>query len=86
VEFGVEHLQTAMNNFDEIQFDTFNFCQYLQQDNSLAFMVFKLFTKHDFCNKFFISIRQTFNFAKEINQGYFKENPFHNHFHIIDSL
>lgn len=26
VDFGVDHLETALDNFDEVNFDTFNYC------------------------------------------------------------
>ena len=49
-------------------------------------MVYQVFKKNDLCAKFHISTECLYNFSKEISLGYFKENPFHNVQHIIDSL
>ena len=74
-----------MELFDEIQFDSFNFTGVLNEA-ALPFVVHNIFQKQDLYSKFHISVSTLYNFTKEIAQGYFKENPYHNVTHIIDSL
>ena len=54
--FGTDCLETAIDNFDDISFDTYNFCQYIQDNNSLPYMVYKIFSKYDFYFDYNISI------------------------------
>jgi len=49
-------------------------------------MINKIFSKHEFFKEYHINKRTCYNFAKEMNQGYYKVNAFHNHMHIIDSM
>lgn len=49
-------------------------------------MVYKIFTKYDILKKYHIELETCYNFSKEISLGYFKENPYHNVTHIVDSI
>ena len=55
-------------------------------DNSLQFMVYKLFQFHNLQKYANIKLDTLVNFTREMALGYFKENPFHNVVHILDSL
>jgi len=55
-------------------------------DAALPYIVHNIFLKNELYSKFHISVGTLFNFSKEIAQGYFKENAYHNVTHIIDSL
>ena len=37
-DYGVDHLETALENFDEVAFDTFNYCQFLG-DKSMHYII-----------------------------------------------
>jgi hypothetical protein len=76
-DFGPDHLDQAVENFDTIQFDVFNYCQYLQEKLSLPFMVHKIFNTYEFFSTYDIEQQICFNFSKEMTEGYFKENPYH---------
>ena len=76
-DFGQDQLDQALENFDEIQFDCFSFCS-VMMDASLPFMVSQLFQNYDLLSKFHIPTEVLYNFSKDISQGYFKENPYHN--------
>ena len=82
-----EQLENAIENLDEINFDSIQFCSMLQTpDQALPFMAYKIFTKYDILKKFHIDLETFYTFTKEISHGYFKENPFHSVAHIVDSI
>lgn len=82
---SLDQLEQTIENLDEISFDSFAFCGVLVE-KSLPFMVYKIFTKYDLLKKYNIELETCYNFSKEISQGYFKENPYHNCTHIVDSV
>lgn len=87
LDLGPDLFETAMENFEDISFDVFAFCQiFTGNDKSMAFMVHKLFQKYDLYRKFHINCETLHNFSHEMSQGYFRENKYHNQEHIIDSL
>ena len=47
LEIGIDHLEQAVENFDEINFDVFNFSS-IMTDNSFSFMIHKIFQKYEF--------------------------------------
>ena len=85
LEIGIDHLEQAVENFDEINFDVFNFSS-IMTENSFAYMIHKIFQRYDFYKIYQINLETLYNFSKEIGLGYFKENPYHNQLHIMDSL
>jgi hypothetical protein len=42
VEIGIDHLEQAVENLEEINFDVFNFSS-IMTDNSFAYMIHKIF-------------------------------------------
>jgi len=42
LEIGIDHLEQAVENFDEINFDVFNFSS-IMTDNSFSYMIHKVF-------------------------------------------
>ena len=85
LEIGIDHLEQAVENLEEINFDVFNFSS-IMTEHSFSFMIHKIFQKYEFYKIYNISQETLYNFSKEIGLGYFKENPYHNQLHIIDSL
>jgi hypothetical protein len=66
-----DQLASAMENFEEVGFDSFNYCQQMG-DCSMPYMVHLLFQRHDFYNRFFVSMHTCFNFSSKISSGYWK--------------
>lgn len=66
-------------------FDSFTFDSLLTE-NSLAYLTFKLFKQYNFLDSYFIDVEVLLNFTREVQTAYFKENPYHNVLHVIDSL
>lgn len=66
-------------------FDSFTFDSLLTE-NALAYLTFKLFKQYNFFDSYFIDMEVLLKFAREVQMGYFKENPYHNVTHVIDSL
>lgn len=85
VDMDIEHLEMSLERVDQSNFDAFHFDQILN-DNSLQFLVYKIFQFHNL-NKFAnIKVENLVCFTREMALGYFKENPYHNVVHILDSL
>jgi hypothetical protein len=80
-----EHLEMALEKMDMTTFDVFHF-ETIFNDNSLQFMAYKIFQQHQLFNFARIKLENFVCFVREIAQGYFKENQYHNQQHIIDSL
>ena len=55
-------------------------------ESSLQFLVYKIFQFHNLFKFANINLESLVCFTREMSQGYFKENPFHNVVHILDSL
>ena len=85
VDMDIEHLEMSLERIDMATFDAFHFDQILN-DNSLQFMVYKLFQFHNINNYANIKLETLVGFTREMALGYFKENPYHNVVHILDSL
>ena len=66
-------------------FDPFHFEQILSE-NSLQFLFYKIIQQNSLLKQYNITLESLSSFVREISQGYFKENPFHNQVHIVDSL
>lgn len=84
-EIGQEQLDLAMEHFEFVTFDVFNYGSVMGNE-AFGYVVFKIFQKQDFFRKYDIEIETAYRFSHEIVQGYFKENTYHNQNHIIDSL
>ena len=80
-----EHLEMATEKLDMTTFDVFHFEQILT-DNSMNYMVYKILQQHQLFGFARIKLENFIAFVREISQGYFKENQFHNSAHILDSL
>lgn len=66
-------------------FDAFTF-ESLLTDNALGYITYKLFRHYQFFDSYHLSIETLLNFMKEAQLAYFKENPYHNVVHVIDSM
>mmetsp|Transcript_7813 Transcript_7813/g.7278 ORF Transcript_7813/g.7278 Transcript_7813/m.7278 type:complete len:245 (+) Transcript_7813:1383-2117(+) len=77
--------ENAMEKFDETGFDSLTFCQILT-GNSLQYISFKLFDIYFFFPSFHIHMEKLANLARELQNGYFGDNPYHNVTHIVDSM
>jgi hypothetical protein len=84
-EFDKELLEQQDDNMELATFDSFTFDSLLTE-NSLAYLTFKLFKQYNFLDSYFIDVEVLLNFTREAQMAYFKENPFHNVLHVIDSL
>ena len=84
-DMEIEHLEMALDKIDMTSFDAFHFDQILSE-SSLQFLVYKIFQFHNISKFANINIESLVCFTREMSQGYFKENPFHNVVHIIDSM
>ena len=47
LEIGIDHLEQAVENLEEINFDVFNFSS-IMTDNSFSYMIHKIFQKYEF--------------------------------------
>ena len=68
-----------------MNFEAFNF-ETILDGNALEFLTFKIFKTHNFFDIYHIPLEHVVTFAGEIKLGYFKENPYHNIPHILDSM
>lgn len=66
-------------------FDAFTF-ESLLTENALSYLTYKLFRQYNFLETYHISIEVLINFMKEAQLACFKENPYHNITHVIDSV
>ena len=85
VDMEIEHLEMALDRIDLTSFDAFHFDQILNE-SSLQFLVYKIFQFHNLFKFANVNLESLVTFTREMSQGYFKENPFHNVVHILDSL
>lgn len=85
VDMEIEHLEMALDRIDMTSFDAFHFDQILNE-SSLQFLVYKIFQFHNLFKFANVNLESLVCFTREMSQGYFKENPFHNVVHILDSL
>lgn len=85
VDMEIEHLEMALDRVDMTSFDAFHFDQILNE-SSLQFLVYKIFQFHNLFKFANVNLESLVTFTREMSQGYFKENPFHNVVHILDSL
>lgn len=85
MDMDAEHLEMATEKFELVSFDAFSFEQILS-DNALQFVSYKIFQHFGLFKHYHIKLEYMVNFTKEIQAGYFKENPFHSVTHIVDSL
>ena len=87
LDLGPDLFETAMEHFEDINFDVFHFCQlFTGNDKSMAFMIHKIFQKYELYKKYHIACETLHNWSTEMAAGYFRENKYHNQEHIIDSL
>ena len=70
-DFGPDHLEQALENFDSIQFDVFNYQTYLMEKASLPFIVHKIFHTYEFIQTYDIEPQVCFNFSKEVSNRKF---------------
>jgi hypothetical protein len=49
-------------------------------------MTYKIFKAYNFYEAFHIDLEKSINFSREIQNGYFSDNPYHNITHIVDSI
>jgi len=73
-----EHLEMALEKMDMTTFDVFHF-ETIFNDNSLQFMAYKILQQHQLFFFARIKLENFVCFVREIAQGYFKENAYHNH-------
>ncbi len=85
VEMDRTYLEQTTEKFDETSFDAFTFCQILST-HSLEFMMFRIAQTYNFFGQYMIDLERIMYFAKEVQAGYFAENPYHNVTHLIDSM
>lgn len=67
----------------EWDFDIFKFNQ-LTEGRPLYFAGQALFRAHNLIQKFSIDERKLHNFLKLVEDGYHKDNPYHNNIHAAD--
>lgn len=80
-----EHLELAIDKLDMTTFDPFHFEQILSE-NSMQYLTYKILQQSQLLKFASIPIESLVAFIREIAAGYFKENPFHNQVHVLDSL
>merc|ERR1711957_235495 len=73
----IEHLENSLERFDMVSFDATIFDGMLF-DNSLPFMVYKIYQHNGLISSYHIELINLVNFSREMQIGYFKDNPFHN--------
>jgi len=81
----IEHLENSLDRFDMVSFDATIFDGMLF-DNSLPFMVYKIYQHNGLIASYHMELIQLVNFSREMQIGYFKDNPFHNVVHVLDSM
>lgn len=54
LEIGIDHLEQAVENLEEINFDVFNFSS-IMTEHSFSFMIHKIFQKYEFYKIYNIS-------------------------------
>lgn len=84
-EYDKELLDQWDENIELTTFDAFTFDNLLNE-NSLAYLTFKLFKQYNFLQVYHVELETLINFIREVQLAYFKENPYHNIIHIIDSV
>jgi mRNA deadenylase 3'-5' endonuclease subunit Ccr4 len=84
-DYDKELLEVQEENMELATFDSVNFDSLLG-DNSVSYITFKLFKQYNFLDSYFIDVEVLLNFTREAQMAYFKENPYHNVLHVIDSL
>ena len=55
-------------------------------ENALQYLTFKIFHQLNFFETYKIPMENLVNFTGELTLGYFKDNPYHNVTHILDSM
>ena len=80
-----EFYESANQNLEFVHFDPFMF-ESILDGNALEYITFKIFKTHNFFESYHVSLEYVVNFSGELKLGYFKENPYHNTAHIIDSM
>lgn len=85
VDVEKNFLESALERIEETNFDAFGFSQLLP-GYAIQYLMFKICHMYNFYNHFHFSIDRLVNFTSEIANGYFQDNPYHNQFHIVDSL
>uniref|UniRef100_A0A5F8GRL6 Phosphodiesterase n=1 Tax=Monodelphis domestica TaxID=13616 RepID=A0A5F8GRL6_MONDO len=74
----------ALKNIDEWSFDVFALND-ASGEHSLKFMMYELFTRYDFFNRFKIPVSSLISLAEALEVGYNKyKNPYHNLIHAAD--
>lgn len=84
-EFDKELLEQWDENIESSTFDAFTFDNLLNE-NSLAYLTFKLFKQYNYLQSYHVELETMINFIREVQLAYFKENPYHNIIHVIDSM
>jgi hypothetical protein len=55
-------------------------------ENALVYITFKLFKHYNFLDVYHIELDTLLNCVRECQMAYFKENPYHNATHVIDTM
>jgi hypothetical protein len=84
-EFDKELLEQQDESMELATFDSFTF-ESLLTENALPYLTYRVFQQYNFFETYFIEIEVLINFVREVHQAYFKDNPYHNIVHIIDSM
>lgn len=85
IDMDKTYLNSAIEKFDDLAFDSFTYCQILST-HSMHYICYKIFKMYNLFEQFHIPFERLINFAKEMQNGYFVDNSYHNVTHIVDSM
>jgi hypothetical protein len=77
--------EQATGDLDKCSFEPFQFDQFCNEQG-LHYLTFKIFLDLGVFHTYHLPMQNVINFVNELSFGYSKENPYHNVYHIIDSM